>query len=79
MGDALVKDPVVLGQDLDDVRAGGSEFVVDLGGRGEEGLAPVRGHVEGVEGEDVAEVCVEGLGGGVSVSDNRWLDSTVSE
>lgn len=49
---------------MDDVGAGGGDFVVDFGRRGEEGFSAVGGCSEGVEGEDVAEVGVEGLGAG---------------
>jgi hypothetical protein len=58
---ALVEDPVVLGQDFDYVRAGAGQLVVDLGRRREEGLAAVCGRVERVHRKDVAQVCVEGL------------------
>lgn len=52
---------------MDDVGPGAGNLVVDLGGRGEEGFTTVGGYIQGVEGEDVAEVGVErlwnGLGG----------------
>ena len=66
----LVKDPVVLGQEFDDVRPVAGQLVVDLGCRGERGLASAGGHAERVHAEDVAQVGVEGLGGGgVSMKD----------
>lgn len=57
----FVKDLVVFDEGVDNVWVGGGEFVVDLGWGGEEGFVVVFGSVEGVEGENVVEVGVEGL------------------
>ena len=47
---------------MDDVRPGLRNLVVNLGRAGQEALAAVRGHVEGVQAQHVAQVRVEGLG-----------------
>lgn len=61
MGDSLVEDPVVFGQNFDNVRATAGKLVVYLGRRGQVGLAPVGGDVQRVHCEHVAEVGVERL------------------